>query len=310
MAEWLVGTGQTYLYISEALAVASNGDTITITDSRTYLESWIMLNKTGISLRSNKTNPDQFPVLKIFMDSNTLNLINNWVFSFVRIEPNGASRFTFNLQTVSFRSCVFCNYDYLLACDCVSNRIKKFQSCLFYNFSDYVFNAQQNFDSQALVISNCTFHNCAAIFKNDFSNEMMAQQPQVSNCIFTDCMNFAPQVQDDVPPNGRKYRLFQQIRYCTFSNNPQTANATFGTGCYVNESAANIYREALKEFPTQFSIKDNLKIRNSGNDTLGFTPDLSGTTRISPFDRGAWEYEGGPGNVKKILPFINYQGVP
>lgn len=308
MAERLVGTGQQYQYISEALAVSVAGDIITITDNRTYLESIIDVRIPGITIRSTSTDPDNFPILKLFLDSNTLNHINNWFFSSVIMEPNGVSRLTFNLQNITFNRCVFRSYDYLCACDCSSTRVKRFESCLFYNFSDYVFNALQNYEPQSLIISNCTFHNCVNIFKNDFWNEMYAGSPGISNCIFTSCPNIASQVTDDAPPNGRRYRLFQQFKYCTFSNNPQTANAILGTDCFVNEAESNIYSQPLRTIPSHFKISDNTKVRNSGSDSLGYSPDLGGSVRTSPYDRGSWEYQGGPAN-KMILPFINYQGV-
>ncbi|MDR0307635.1 MAG: hypothetical protein LBI42_12475 [Chitinispirillales bacterium] len=311
MAEKLVGAGQQFNTVLAAVNSSSDGDTVTITDSGTYAERLDMISLTGITLRSTGNDPDAFPVVKLYLDSNTLNHINNWVFSSLIFEPNGDSRFTFNLQNISFNRCVFRKYDYLFGCDYTNNGVKKIESCLFYDISDYVFFARKNFHANALLVKNCTFHNCANIFKDDFWNVEAAKEPKVNNCVFTACPNIASQVEDSAPPYGRRSGLFQQFKYCTFSNDPQTANAKFGESCLVNKNESDIYsRSGSGTLPSHFKITDNPSVYKSGSGSLGYSPDLGGFTRTSPYDRGAWECDGQPSIVetKMILPYINYQG--
>jgi len=311
MAEYFVGIGQQFGDILSAMNSCADGDTITITDSRTYTETFNDITRNGITIRSSINNPDAFPVLKIYFNSNTLNHINNWVFKSVIMEPNADSRFTFNLKNITFTQCVFRNYDYFCSCDCQANSVKKFESCLFYNFSDYVFDALKNFDNNALIVSNCTFHNCANIFKNDFWNEQVAGHPKIYNCIFTNCPGIASQVTDGAQqPNRRRHSILQQFKFCTFSNNPQTPTAELGDNCFVSEAESGIYVVTERTLPSHFKIKDNPKVYNSGSDTLGYSPALDGNVRVSPYDRGAWEYAGQepPIENKTILPYIYYQG--
>ncbi|MDR2728504.1 MAG: hypothetical protein LBB56_05170 [Chitinispirillales bacterium] len=311
MAEYFVGTGQQFDNILNAINSCANGDIITITDSRTYTEAFNDVSRNGITIRSSVNAPDDFPALKIYFNSNTLNHIDNWTFKSVIMEPNGDSRFTFNLKNITFTQCVFRNYDYLCSCDWQAQSVKKFESCLFYNFSGFVFDAQKNFDNNALLISNCTFHNCADIFKNDFWNEAAASYPKISNCVFTNCSGIASQVTDGAQqPNRRRHMILQQFKYCTFSNNPQTPTAALGENCFINENEAGIYAAAGRTLPSHFKIKDNPKVYNSGSNALGSSPALDGSARVPPYDRGAWEYAGQEPPIvnKTILPYIYYQG--
>jgi len=311
MAEYFVGAGQQFNNILSAMNACANGDIITITDSETYTETFNDIQKNTITIRSSINNPDAFPVLRIFFNSNTLNHINDWVFKSIIMEPNADSRFTFNLKNITFTQCVFRNYDYLLSCDCQANSVKKFESCLFYNFSEFVFDARKNFDNGALLITNCTFHNCANIFKDDFWGEHAASNPKIYNCVFTSCPGIASDVTDGAQqPNRHRHMILQQFKFCTFSNNPQTATAALGENCFVNEAESGIYAAAERTLPSHFKIKDNPRVRNCGSDTFGYSPAIDGSVRVSPFDRGTWEFEGQepPPVTKMILPYINYQG--
>jgi len=315
MAERLVGAGQQFGTITDALVASATGDTITITDSATYTEPLNDIQLNQITLRSSAADPDDFPVLRLYFNPNTLNFIDNWAFKSVIMEPNSDSRFIYNLKNIAFVRCVFRNYDYILQCDCLDGRKKQFWCCLFYDISDYVFNAQQNYNDGALEIKNCTFHNCANIFKNDFYNEVYAASPKFANCIFTACSGIASGVSDVQQYNpSKRHNIYQQIQCSTFSNDPQTVNAQLGGNCIVNINESLIYAYAgAKTLPGHFRITDNAAVRNSGSDLLGYATDISNAARTSPYDRGAWEYDGiipppPPVGTKIILPYINYQG--
>jgi len=306
MAEYFVGTGQQFNSILGAMNNCANGDIITITDSRTYTETLNDITLNNITIRSAINNPDAFPALRLFLNSNTLNHINNWVFKSVIMQPNGNSRFTFNLKNITFTQCVFRHYDYLCSCDCQANSVKKFESCIFYNFTDYVFDALKNFDNNALIVSNCTFHSCVNIFKNNFWNEQAAACPKIYNCIFTGSPNVVSQVTDGI----RRHSILQQFRFCTFSNNPQTASAQVGENSFVSEPTIGIYAVPERTLPSHFKIANNPKVRSCGSDNFGYSPAIDGSVRVTPFDRGAWEYGETPIPPvnKMILPYINYQG--
>jgi len=103
----------------------------------------------------------------------------------------------------------------------------------------------------------------------------------------------------------------RQFRHCTFTNDPQTTNSQLGAECLVNINENVIYAQSgAKAQPGDFKISNNPAVRNSGSDALGYSPDLGGLSRTSPYDRGAWEFDGEPPPPvkKKILPYINYQG--
>lgn len=291
MAERFVGIGQTYSTIRDALFASNSGDTVTITDSATYLESWYDLRKDGITLRFTGNSPDNYPVLKINMNANTLDAMINWSYKNLCFEQN-VSSFTQNMRKVTFYCCIFRNYNKVFDCDS-QNFPKELNSCIFYNVSDYVVNAAWNYSNSSFVFRNCTFHNCANIFKNDFGAIDYAWYPKITNCLFTNCLNIASSVSDSSPSDKRSI-LYSQFNYCTFSNNPQTVNARFNATCKVNVPVTDVYVSVSKSLPSDFIISNNSNVYNAGSTYLGYQFDISGRRRNDPFDIGAWEVTGIP----------------
>lgn len=286
MAERFVGSTQVYKTIANALLASVSGDIITITDSAVYREFWFDLKLENITLRSNQSAPDNFPVLQINMNNNTLDMMNNWNYKYLTFEQN-QSCFSVNLRKVAFFCCVFRNYDHVFDCD-AQQFGKELNSCLFYNIRDYILNAARNYANASFVFRNTTFHNCTNLFKNDFGAIDYTAYPKIYNCLFTNCPNLASSVSDKSNTDKRSI-LFSQFHYCTFTNNLQTINAKFNSSCKIDIPLNDTYPSVNKAVPSDFQISDNQNVRNAGSSIIGYPIDIAGRQRNDPYDIGAWE---------------------
>ncbi len=231
-----------------------------------------------ITIRSNESNPDKFPILNHTSNSLYGFFTNNDIL-FEQIIFTGTTSFDNgqNAEDLIFDNCVVKDYTsefFNLQGD--SPRKIFFRNCLFANNTDTIF--RLNFwGSPNLQMINCTFDNNKAIFSTD---EDASSGFSIVNCIFSNT--------GVLPGNNLKSR--------TSYSYIQESKSGYGETCVQRIADDSIYvKAAPRTLPSHWKIRAESGAYKIGLSTVanGLKTDIAGVDRGTIYDAGCWKLDNG-----------------